>query len=185
MISGGAVVLMHDLHTKTAERTIGAGCCTRSATNSAATAEHHIEARDSPDFVSHEAILVRSAFSRLERISVFVTRALSADDIVGLPFSLSTSSPQKLGARKDEFEARLRARLAELSPDGQFIELAEMTALIATRAGRTTMKYSVSIDVPNLDDGLKFYRDALGLAEIARPIPIYAVLKSVAMQRLG
>ena len=33
------------------------------------------------------------------------------------------------------------------------------------------MKYSVSIDVPNLEDGLRFYRDALGLAEIVRPIP--------------
>jgi len=39
------------------------------------------------------------------------------------------------------------------------------------------MKYSVSIDVPNLEDGLKFYRDALGLAEVRRPIPIYAILQ--------
>jgi len=39
------------------------------------------------------------------------------------------------------------------------------------------MKYSVSIDVPDLEEGLKFYRDALGLAEIARPVPTYAVLK--------
>jgi catechol 2,3-dioxygenase-like lactoylglutathione lyase family enzyme len=38
-------------------------------------------------------------------------------------------------------------------------------------------KYSVSIDVPRLDEGLKFYRDGLGLAEIARPIPIYAILE--------
>lgn len=39
------------------------------------------------------------------------------------------------------------------------------------------MKYSVSIDVPNLEEGLKFYRDALGLVEVKRPIPIYAVLQ--------
>jgi predicted enzyme related to lactoylglutathione lyase len=39
------------------------------------------------------------------------------------------------------------------------------------------MKYSVSIDVPNLEDGLKFYRDALGMAEVKRPIPVYAVLQ--------
>jgi predicted enzyme related to lactoylglutathione lyase len=39
------------------------------------------------------------------------------------------------------------------------------------------MKYSVSIDVPNLDEGLKFYRDALGLAEVRRPIPTYAILQ--------
>lgn len=39
------------------------------------------------------------------------------------------------------------------------------------------MKYSVSIDVPRMDEGLRFYRDGLGLAEIARPVPSYAVLK--------
>ena len=38
------------------------------------------------------------------------------------------------------------------------------------------MKYSVTIDVPSLDEGLRFYRDALGLTELARPIPTYAVL---------
>jgi predicted enzyme related to lactoylglutathione lyase len=39
------------------------------------------------------------------------------------------------------------------------------------------MKYSVSIDVPNLDEGLKFYRDALGLVEVRRPVPTYVVLQ--------
>src|SRR5215831_230499 len=39
------------------------------------------------------------------------------------------------------------------------------------------MKYSVSIDVPLLDEGLRFYRDALGLSEIARPMATYVILK--------
>ena len=39
------------------------------------------------------------------------------------------------------------------------------------------MEYSVSIDVPLLEDGLRFYRDALGFAEIARPVPTNALLK--------
>ena len=39
------------------------------------------------------------------------------------------------------------------------------------------MRYAVTIDVPRLEEGLRFYRDALGLAEGARPIPIYAVLE--------
>jgi catechol 2,3-dioxygenase-like lactoylglutathione lyase family enzyme len=38
------------------------------------------------------------------------------------------------------------------------------------------MNYSVSIDVPDMDQGLGFYRDALGLTEIARPIPTYVIL---------
>jgi predicted enzyme related to lactoylglutathione lyase len=39
-----------------------------------------------------------------------------------------------------------------------------------------SMKYSVTIDVPQLDEGLHFYRDALGLTEVARPIPTYVLL---------
>jgi len=39
------------------------------------------------------------------------------------------------------------------------------------------MNYSVTIDVPHLDEGLRFYGDALGLVEIARPVPTYAILK--------
>lgn len=39
------------------------------------------------------------------------------------------------------------------------------------------MRYAVTIDVPRLEEGLSFYRDALGLAEIARPLDTYAILK--------
>ena len=39
------------------------------------------------------------------------------------------------------------------------------------------MKYMVSIDVPSLADGLRFYRDALGFLEIARPIDTYVILR--------
>jgi hypothetical protein len=74
-----------------------------------------------------------SVFNRVERVSVFVRRELSADDVVGLAFSMSTSSPQKLGDKQDQFESELRAMLAEQSPDDRFVELAEMTAVIARR----------------------------------------------------
>ena len=39
------------------------------------------------------------------------------------------------------------------------------------------MKYSASIDVALLDEGLRFYRDALGLTKIARPVATYVILK--------
>ena len=45
------------------------------------------------------------------------------------------------------------------------------------RCAGLDMKYSVSIDVPQLDDGLRFYRDALGLVEVARPVATYVILK--------
>ena len=40
------------------------------------------------------------------------------------------------------------------------------------------MKYSVSIDVPDLEKGLSFYREAFGFEEVSRPIEGYVVLKS-------
>jgi predicted enzyme related to lactoylglutathione lyase len=40
------------------------------------------------------------------------------------------------------------------------------------------VNYSVSIDVPDIEAGLRFYRDALGWREIARPIPTYVILAS-------
>jgi catechol 2,3-dioxygenase-like lactoylglutathione lyase family enzyme len=39
------------------------------------------------------------------------------------------------------------------------------------------MNYSVTINVPQLDEGLRFYRGALGLAEVARPVATYVILK--------
>jgi len=39
------------------------------------------------------------------------------------------------------------------------------------------MKYSVTIDVPQLNEGLGFYRDALGLVEVARPVATYVILE--------
>jgi SAM-dependent methyltransferase len=134
VVRGGAVVLMHDLHTKTAENRWRQVLHEVSDTFGRQD-EHHVEARRRPDFVSHESVLMNSPFGNLERLSVFVTRTMTVDDIVGLAFSLSTSSPRKLGARKDEFEKRLRAELVALSPGGKFTELAEMTAMIATRPG--------------------------------------------------
>src|SRR5271163_4067265 len=39
------------------------------------------------------------------------------------------------------------------------------------------MNYSVTIDVPQLDEGLRFYLGALGLVEVARPVATYVILE--------
>ena len=91
-----------------------------------------LEARR-PDFRSRESLLMDSAFARIAGFSEYLRRAITADEIVGLAFSLSTSSPEKLGERGPAFEAELRAKLAELSPDGTFTEIAEMNAQVAMR----------------------------------------------------
>ncbi len=76
---------MHDLHTKTAENRwrqvlheVGDEYGRRE--------EPHVEARGRADFASHESVLMNSPFGHLERISVFVTREMTTDDIVGLAF---------------------------------------------------------------------------------------------------
>ncbi len=131
--AGGAVALFDDEHPRTQEnlwrrkldeigRRYGRGD------------EAHIQERDSAHYRSHASHLFDSAFNDLRQVSIIVRRALSADDIVGLAFSLSTSSPQKLGDRAPQFEADLRAELAALSPDGRFSEIAEMNALVAKRS---------------------------------------------------
>lgn len=40
------------------------------------------------------------------------------------------------------------------------------------------MRYSVSIDVPDLEAGLRFYGAVFEFKEHARPVPSYAVLKA-------
>ncbi len=81
-----------------------------------------------------EVVLLRSAFSSLERHGVIVTRRLDADAIVGRAYSSSTTSPDTLGERRPAFERALRAGLARLSPAGEFSEIVEVSALIARRS---------------------------------------------------
>ena len=82
---------------------------------------------------SHEALLLRSAFSTIERYGIVVSRKLNPDDIVGRVYSSSITSPETLGDKRRAFEQTLRERLARLSPNGEFGEVAEVNALIASR----------------------------------------------------
>jgi len=81
----------------------------------------------------YEPFLFASAFTQLDGLSVTIRAGLTVEDIVGRAFSMSNSSPQKLGARQEEFTASLSAALRELSPDGKFTEVAELVAVLARR----------------------------------------------------
>lgn len=129
---GGAVVLLDDKHLRTAEN-MWRRVLEDIGRRYGRAEEAHIAARESASHRSHEAVLLDSAFADLESAGIVTRRALSTDDIVGLAFSLSTSSPDKLGERSAAFEAELRAELAGLSPEGRFIEIVEMKALVARR----------------------------------------------------
>jgi SAM-dependent methyltransferase len=128
----GAVALFHDEHPHTAEnawRRVLRDIANRYGRE---TSPHVLDS-ERPDYRTHESVLFDSPFDRLERAGIFVKREITADQIVGLAFSLSTTAPQKLGDRATRFEAELRAELGKLSPSGGFTEIAELTALIARR----------------------------------------------------
>ncbi|SCF72745.1 hypothetical protein GA0115259_1016413 [Streptomyces sp. MnatMP-M17] len=66
----------------------------------------------------HQDVLARSPFPHVEtaRWDRTITRTL--DQVVGLQFSCSYSSPAQLGPHKDAFEHDLRQALADFSPRG-------------------------------------------------------------------
>ncbi len=129
---GGALALFDDEHLKTSENAWRRKVTEVGERYGRNNSPHLVERR-SEGFRSHHAVLMGSPFRRLTGISEFVRREIATDEVIGLSLSLSTSSPEFLGDKRDAFEADLREELAKLSPEGRFTELAEMSALIASR----------------------------------------------------
>jgi SAM-dependent methyltransferase len=98
-----------------------------------AGASAYTAARESGAAEPHEAMLMASPFQRLKRIGLIERHPLTSDVIVGRAYSLSNTSPEKLGDKQSAFEVELRRRLGEMSPRGEFTELIELSVLIATR----------------------------------------------------
>lgn len=129
---GGAVVFFHDAHPDTPEnrwfrvmREVGDRY---SKSDTAHVAERRANAHR-----RYEPFLFASAFTMLDGLSVTFRQELTADDIVGRAFSMSTCTPDKLDDRAPAFEAELRAALLPYETDGRFVEIAEMVALMARR----------------------------------------------------
>ncbi len=131
---GGAVVLFHDAHPVLPENEWFKTLCKVGDKYGRAVQRHNGE-RKALGHRRYEPFLYQSAFTMLDGLNVTVRKPISEDEIVGRGFSQSTSSPDKLGAQADAFEAELRDRLRALAPDGRFIEIAEMVALVARREG--------------------------------------------------
>jgi hypothetical protein len=56
-------------------------------------------------------ILADSPFSQVERISVEVERTWTRDSLIGLAYSTSVASPERVGSRREEFERAVPERL--------------------------------------------------------------------------
>ncbi len=82
----------------------------------------------------HTPVLLRSAFSSLERISVIRRVETSVDQLLERALSFSGTSPERLGERKDEFLDRLETLLLEdASLSGTITEVIETEALLGFR----------------------------------------------------
>jgi SAM-dependent methyltransferase len=91
--------------------------------------------RRDPAWAPHEAVLLASPFPALERYGRLRLERIGIDHVIGRLLSLSSTSPHKLGDRREAFEAELRAALAPMAgPDGLYEQIVETTALLARRA---------------------------------------------------
>ena len=130
---GGAVAFFHDAHPVLPENVWFKTLC-KIGDKYGRAAQKHSGERKALGHRRYEPFLYQSAFTRLDGLSVTIRKPINEDEIVGRAFSQSTSSPEKLGAQANAFEAELRDSLRALSPDGHFIEIAEMVALVARRS---------------------------------------------------
>ena len=127
----GAVALFYDTHIRSAENAaITAADKVREKFGRTQT----VRSKQKPAPVTpDETVFMDSPFSQMMRIGLVQRRPIDAEELIGRSLSTSFTSPESLGDRQPAFESALRARLAELRPDGKHTELIEFTALVARR----------------------------------------------------
>ncbi|MFF4647760.1 class I SAM-dependent methyltransferase [Streptomyces sp. NPDC001389] len=81
----------------------------------------------------HQEILASSPFAEAETYRWDRTIPRTLDDLIGLTFSFSFSTPALFGDQVNAYETDLRAALLAHQPDGQFTETIHTEALITTR----------------------------------------------------
>lgn len=89
--------------------------------------------RKSGKIDGHETVLIDSAFACLDVLGIVARRAVSIDALVARALSYSASSPEKLGDRRPQFEAAVRAAVSPFAENGFLAELVEFSALVARR----------------------------------------------------
>ncbi|GEP55497.1 class I SAM-dependent methyltransferase [Reyranella soli] len=81
-----------------------------------------------PNWIRNEAILLDSAFARLERFGVVERRSIDVEMLVHRALSMGSTSPAHLGENMSTMVAEIRAALADVRE-----EVVETAALVAWR----------------------------------------------------
>jgi hypothetical protein len=90
----------------------------------------------SPEWTDQAAVLIDSAFRRIDGLSVVERMSLPANHIVDRALSISRTSPDALGpAKAAALAADLRALAAEAAVAGTIDEILESRVMIARRPG--------------------------------------------------
>jgi SAM-dependent methyltransferase len=91
--------------------------------------------RRAPEWLSHEAILLDSAFSRLEALSVIESRQVPLGSLVDRALSMSGTSPERLGARTSDFAQEIERLMLPYARRGMVMEVVESRARLGFRPG--------------------------------------------------
>lgn len=86
-----------------------------------------------PGWVPHEAVLLDSPFSALERVGVIERRRTPGASLVDRALSMSSTTRAQLGDAAEALRDRITALVAAASVDGMVTEVVESVALIARR----------------------------------------------------
>jgi SAM-dependent methyltransferase len=81
-----------------------------------------------PNWIRHEAILLDSAFTRLESFGVIERRAIDVETLVQRALSMGSTSPSHLGEKMATMAGEIRTTLADVRE-----EVVETSALVAWR----------------------------------------------------
>lgn len=128
---GGGVVLFGDEYPDVPENTWRAAW--RDMRDRYLVDDELHQRRRQGSWLRHEAVLLESAFCRLEAISIIERRRRTAESLIEQALSQSSTSRGRIGARADAMIEELRALLGHVAPGGSLVEVVRCNALIARR----------------------------------------------------
>jgi SAM-dependent methyltransferase len=130
---GGAVALFHINHPEVPENAWVEdfrALCRRYADDESRPVRHRF-----PGWVRHEAVLLDSPFGHVEAAGVLERRSVPADSLIDRAFSMSSTSPERLGDRLGAFTEEISVLIEAKAVNGMLREVVESHALIAFRPG--------------------------------------------------